>query len=356
MSSTSATRRAPPKRRDPLTGAVQCILEAQQANGAIPWFEAGPWDPWNHGECVMALAVAGEWDAARRGLDLLVARQGDDGGWLGEYGNMLPMADRLHMARVRPPAFRDSNFAAYCAVVVWHSYVITGDRELVAPYWPMVRQATHFVLSLQHEAGDVSWSAEAHLTSADDAVRAGCASIYKSLECALRLAELMGDSQPSWAKSRKRLGRALRERPERFDRTADRAGFAMDWYYPMLGGALTGPAALARLDAGWSRFVEQGVGCRCVADQPWATVAETCELVMTLVALGRPRQAAELLTWQDAHRGDDGVYWMGWQFAEAIIWPEERPTWTQAAAILAHDAVYDLTPASRVLVDHTTCP
>lgn len=120
----------------------------------------------------------------------------------------------------------------------------------------------------------------------------------------------------------------------------------------MLGGALTGAAALERLDADWSRFVEPGVGCRCVADQPWATVAETCELVMALVAVGRPGKAAEVLTWQDAHRDADGVYWMGWQFQEAIIWPEERPTWTQAAAILAHDAVYDLTPASQVLVRH----
>jgi len=352
MRSPRATRKAPPRRRDPLTGAVLCMLQAQGRDGAIPWFEAGPWDPWNHGECVMALAVAGEWDAARSGLDCLAARQGEDGGWLGEYGNMLPMADRLHMARVRPPAFRDTNFSAYCAVVVWHSYVLTGDAALVRPYWPMVRRAIDFVLSLQHEAGDISWSAEAHLTSADDAVRAGCGSIHKSLECALRLADLMGEPQPHWAEGRARLGQALRTRPERFDRTADRSGFAMDWYYPMLGGALTGEGALERLDAGWSRFVEPGIGCRCVADQPWATVAETCELVMALVALGRPGKAAEVLTWQDAHRDADGVYWMGWQFQEAIIWPEERPTWTQAAAILAHDAVYDLTSASRVLVAH----
>lgn len=352
MTSSQATRRAPPRRRDPLTGAVLCMLQTQEADGAIPWFESGPWDPWNHGECVMALAIAGEWDAARSGLDCLAARQGADGGWLGEYGNMLPMADRLHMARVRPPAFRDTNFAAYCAVVVWHSYVLTSDAALVRPYWPMVRRAVDFVLSLQHAAGDISWSAEAHLTSADDAVRAGCGSIHKSLECALSLAELMGEPQPRWAEGRARLGEALRTRPERFDRTTDRSGFAMDWYYPMLGGALTGAAALERLEAGWARFVEPGVGCRCVADQPWATVAETCELVMALVALGCPAQAAELLTWQDAHRDGDGVYWMGWQFEEAIIWPEERPTWTQAAAILAHDALYDLTAASQVLVRH----
>ncbi len=352
MSQGVVSRRAPPRRRDPLGGAVICMLEAQEPDGAVPWFTGGPWDPWNHGECVMALAVAGEWDAARAGLDCLMARQGSDGAWLGEYGNMLPMADRLHMARVKPPAFRDTNFAAYCAVVVWHFVTLTGEAEVARRYWPMVREAISFVLRLQHPEGDISWSQEAHGTSADDAVRAGCASIHKSLDCALALADLVGVPQPAWRAAQARLGEALRSRPERFDRTADRSGFAMDWYYPMLGGALQGSAALERLDAGWDRFIEPGVGCRCVAEQPWATVAESCELVMTLVALDRRDQAAELLTWQDAHRDASGGYWMGWQFEEAIIWPEERPTWTQAAAILAHDALYDLTRASGVLVRH----
>jgi len=352
VSRAIAARRAPLRRRDPLSGAVLCMLEAQGSDGAIPWFDGGPWDPWNHGECVMALGVAGEVDAMGRGLECLAARQGHDGAWLGEYGNMLPMADRLHMAREPAPAFRDTNFAAYCAVVVWHAYQLTGDRALVRRYWPMVAAATDFVVAQQHEAGDISWSAEAHETSADDAVRAGCGSIHKSLQCALKLADLLGEARPAWGEARRRLRAALRLAPERFDRTTDRSAFAMDWYYPVLGGAVGGPDALARLDAGWSAFVEPGIGCRCVRDQPWATVAETCELALTLISVGRRREAAELLAWQDAHRDEGGAYWMGWQFEEAIIWPEERPTWTQAAAILAHDALYELTPAAKVLVCH----
>mgnify|MGYP002144909829 CR=1 FL=1 len=39
-----------------------------------------------------------------------------------------------------------------------------------------------------------------------------------------------------------------------------------------------------------------------------------------------------LISWQDRCRDADGVYWMGWQFEEHIVWPAEKPTWTQAAA------------------------
>ena len=41
---------------------------------------------------------------------------------------------------------------------------------------------------------------------------------------------------------------------------------------------------------------------------------------------------------------------MGWQFAEQIVWPRERPTWTQAAAILAFDARLGASAASDVLI------
>lgn len=352
MSGPAVLRRPRLSRRDPLQGALACMLEAQTADGAIPWFEGGPWDPWNHGECVMALFVGGEQAAARQGLEALAARQGRDGAWLGEYGNVLPMSDRMHLAREPAPAFRDTNFAAYCAVVVWHAFVITGEVALARRYWPMVREAIAFVVRLQHPTGDISWSEEAHGSDADDAVRAGCGSIYKSLECALRLADLVGEPQPAWAAAKARLGEALRARPERFDRSLDRSAFAMDWYYPVLGGAIGGAAAQARLDADWSRFVAPGLGCRCVHDQPWATVAESCELAITLVSVGRRQAAADLLAWQDAHRDAEGAYWMGWQFEEAILWPEERPTWTQAAAILAHDALFEWSPAARVLTQH----
>ena len=60
----------------------------------------------------------------------------------------------------------------------------------------------------------------------------------------------------------------------------------MEWYYPVLGGALRGAAARARIDERWDDFVVPGLGIRCVDDRPWVTGAETCELVLALDAIG----------------------------------------------------------------------
>jgi hypothetical protein len=333
-----------------LRPAADRILALRAASGAIPWFEDGPWDPWNHAESVMALGVMGEIDAMRAGLDHLAEAQDADGSWLGGYGNALPMAGRLRIARMPAPQVRDTNFAAYPATALWHAWRLTGDEALVGGLWPMVRAAIGFVLAHQHPQGDVSWSADAHGTSADDAVLAGNASIHRSIGDALRLAALVGDPQPGWAAARARLGTAITGTGERFDRAGtDRSGFAMDWYYPVLSGVLSRDAAWARLRFGWRRFVEIGRGCRCVADEPWATVAESAELAMALIGLGRRREAATLLGWQARHRTDDGAYWMGWQFAEGIAWPQETPGWTQAAMILATDALTATSPAHDVL-------
>ncbi|HAQ34684.1 MAG TPA: hypothetical protein DCQ53_04925, partial [Alphaproteobacteria bacterium] len=57
-----------------IAAGARHIRSIQRPDGSIPWLKAGIWDPWNHGESVMALAVAGEWDAARGGLDCLAAR------------------------------------------------------------------------------------------------------------------------------------------------------------------------------------------------------------------------------------------------------------------------------------------
>ena len=56
-----------------------------------------------------------------------------------------------------------------------------------------------------------------------------------------------------------------------FDRTWEsKSRYAMDWFYPILAGVVTGPSARERLDQRWHEFVEPGIGCRCENHQPWA--------------------------------------------------------------------------------------
>ena len=45
---------------------------------------------------------------------------------------------------------------------------------------------------------------------------------------------------------------------------------------------------------------------------------------------------------------EDGSYWTGYQFVLDIMWPDEKPTWTAGAIMLAADALTEYTPASRL--------
>ena len=99
----------------------------------------------------------------------------------------------------------------------------------------------------------------------------------------------------------------------------------MDWFYPVLGGVLGRGQAKARLAARWDTFVKEGMGCRCVSDEPWVTVAESCELTMALLGAGDHARAARLFSWLHQWRDDDGAYWTGYQLVENIMWPEEEP-------------------------------
>ena len=80
----------------------------------------------------------------------------------------------------------------------------------------------------------------------------------------------------------------------------------MDWYYPVLGGALTGAEATERIEDGWDRFVVPGLGVRCVVPNPWVTGGESCELALALWAVGESDRALEILQ-SIQHLRDAGV-------------------------------------------------
>jgi hypothetical protein len=121
----------------------------------------------------------------------------------------------------------------------------------------------------------------------------------------------------------------------------------MDWYYPMLAGALEGAAGRDRLAGSWDTFVLAGKGVRCVSTNDWITAAETAECVMALDALGLFDMAHELFSWTNGLRLDDGTYWTGLVFPEHVSFPgDERTTYTAAAIILAADALSTSSPAA----------
>lgn len=327
------------------------IESLQRPDGAIPWFPGGALDPWNHTEAMMGLSVAGRVNAVENALDFLTQTQSPDGAWWGEYGNAVPMEDYTHLARTEAPKLRDTNFCAYVATGVWHHYKATGNVAALRRHWPMVHRAINFVLRFQSDHGEISWCADSSGKAADDALRSGCSSIFKSLDCAIRIATLLDHDTTNWQLAKDRLGAALLHKPHRFDRTwTQKSRFSMDWYYPVLANVLPRHAARRHLQIKWPNFIIESMGCKCVSDQPWVTVAESCELTLALAGIGEWDRAHTLFAWQDKWRDTDGAYWMGYQYKERILWPEEKPSWTSAAVLLAADAIFRLTGAAGLFM------
>jgi hypothetical protein len=316
---------------------ARAIAATQESSGALPWFAGGHTDPWDHVENAMALTVAGLWEPALAAYEWCATMQRADGSWPIQVRN-----------GVIEDANSDSNFCAYVATGVWHYVLSTGDRVFAESMWPVVSRAVDYVLTLQFAGGEIAWAA-GPAGIMDEALLTGCSSIYHAIRCAIALSNYLGEPQPEWEVAVGRLGHAIAEHPESFLR---KDSWSMEWYYPVLGGAVRGPAARERIDERWDEFVVPGLGIRCVDHRPWVTGAETCELVLALDAMGDAARAREQFANMHHLREDDGSYWTGLVYADGKRWPVERTTWTGAAMILAADALSRTTAANGIFRGH----
>ncbi|MCK9894386.1 hypothetical protein [Frankia sp. AgB32] len=317
---------APVLTPEALTATATAIAAAQEPDGAIPWFPGGHTDAWDHLECAMALDLGAQTDAADAAWAWLRHHQRADGSWPAKT-----------VAGVVTEAHAESNQCAYVAAAAWHRWLLTGDRAFVAEIWPAVRRALDFVVGLQAPTGQIWWARSAEGDAHHEALVTGCSSTLHSLRCGMALAALVGEIPPVWETATGALEHALVSHPEYF---AVRDRWSMDWYYPVIGGALRGAAGRARLsDHRWDLFVLDGLGIRCVSDEPWVTGAETCELAIALHLVGESAAAAKLVTDVQHLRVPGGGYWTGWQFRDQVFWPVEQSTWTSAAVILAVDTL-----------------
>jgi hypothetical protein len=307
------------------------IVAMQEPCGAVPWTVGEHVDMWNHVEAAMAMLVGGEVEAAERAYAWMPGLQHADGSFPMKIVNGVPDDDR-----------GDVNMTAYLAVGVWHHWLVRRDLGFVRRYWPTVRAGLDWVVSQQ-----VVWGGINYTPTEDYCLLTGSSSIYQSLRAGVALADLLDDPQPEWELTGGRLGHALREHRDLFE---DKSTYSMDWYYPVLGGAVRGRDAFELLDSRWDDFVVPGLGIRCVDTNPWVTGAETCELAMALDLLGDHRRALTLLADMQHLREEDGRYWTGWVYGENdadpetgeprnVHWPVEHTTYTAAAVILAVDAL-----------------
>ena len=161
----------------------------------------------------------------------------------------------------------------------------------------------------------------------------------------MAVAERLGNERPEWELAAGRLGHAVAHHPGAF---APKDEFAMDWYYPMLSGALEGEPGrgahrrrLVHLRDGRARRalrVDGGLGHGC-RDGRVRAGARRRSVWAT--------RRAELFADAQRLRLPDGSYWTGMVFPDEVTFPEsERTTYTAGAMVLAADALSSTTAAA----------
>lgn len=320
---------------DQVSATADSVEAVQRPNGAIAWFDGGHLDPWDHVQAAMGLTVAGRVEAAEAAYMWSARAQRPDGSWATQYVG-------TDLDEVADDA-TDANFTAYLATGIWHHWQSTTDLDFVEAMWPAVAAALDAVALMQAADGTVRWTRSAGGVLAAESLVTGNASIHLSLRCGVALATLVGESRPVWERAAVQLRTALDHHEERY---ASKSRYSMDWYYPVLGGALSATDACKRLDARWDDFVVPEQGVRCVDDSPWVTGGETCELVLALDACDRGEEARQLFSDIQRLRASDGSYWTGYVYPDDAFWPIEQATWTAATMLLAADALSRTTSAN----------
>ncbi|MEE3256355.1 MAG: prenyltransferase [Actinomycetota bacterium] len=319
-----------------IRATASAISEQQTASGMILWFSDGHADTWNHTEAAMALSTAGLVSAAGRAYEWLARSQRPDGSWHHYY-----LTNGVEDAKV------DTNCCAYVATGVLHHFLTTNDSNFLEEMWPTVKKALDFVVGHQAASGHIPWAIHTSGTPWSYSLVTGSSSILHSLRCGVVLASHLNQEQPEWEFAAVRLASLLQSHESQFE---PKRRWAMDWYYPVLTGVLTGREASRRLSARFEEFALGDRGVRCVSDQPWITTAETCECAMAFLATGDEATAHKLFESIQLLRDDDGAYFTGMVFPDEITFPDnERSTYSSAAVVLAAGALGNKSPASRLL-------
>ena len=166
---------------------AEALAHVQRADGCIPWFPDGRWDPWDLVECALALDAWGRYEEAVRAFRFLAREQRHDGAWT------CPIVGGREDEEVL-----DSNGATYLAVGAWHHFLCTGKESWLNEMWDAVARGVDFALDLQLPDGTIAWARNLEGEPGDHALLSSCSCIALSIRCAVAIATHLGDPRPDW--------------------------------------------------------------------------------------------------------------------------------------------------------------
>ncbi len=313
------------------------IKSIQYKSGAIPSNKDGTHDPWDHIESIMGLNIYKDIEASKSAFNWLTHHQNSDGSWYAKYYK----TDAIEKNK-------PTHFSPYIAVAALHFFRIFKDINFLQSIWSSIELAVNFSVELQQDNGTIPWSINNNSQIENDYLLTGCSSILKSIECGIALSKILNETEniEKWKKAHLLLSNAIQDPDGKFDLIKDRKRFSMDWYYPILSGCLKQDEKSHYINKIFKDFYLDGIGIKCVIEEPWVTVAETSEFILALMCAGYDDEAKRLLFDVINISDEEGIPFMGWQYEENIFWPEEKPSWTAAALMLSADCVFDYSDAS----------
>lgn len=313
------------------------IKSIQYKSGAIPSNEDGTHDPWDHIESIMGLNIYKDIEASKSAFNWLTHHQNSDGSWYAKYYK----TDAIEKNK-------PTHFSPYIAVAALHFFRIFKDINFLQSIWSSIELAVNFSVELQQDNGTIPWSINNNSQIENDYLLTGCSSILKSIECSIALSKILNKTEniEKWKKAHLLLSNAIQDPDGKFDLIKDRKRFSMDWYYPILSGCLKQDEKSHYINKIFKDFYLDGIGIKCVIEEPWVTVAETSEFILALMCAGYDDEAKRLLFDVLNISDEEGIPFMGWQYEQNIFWPEEKPSWTAAALMLSADCVFDYSDAS----------
>jgi len=321
---------------------AKSIKTNQLDSGAIPSNADLSHDPWDHIEAIMGLNFLKDKESSDSAFKWLKNNQNKDGSWYAKYSNNEPI-------ELNKP----THFGPYISVAALHYYKIFSDKDKLFELWETIQSAIDFSIDLQNSNGTIPWSVDKNNQIENDFLLTGSSSILKSLECAIAISKILDlDSNEKWTKAYESLAYAVRNPEGLFDKTTDRSRFSMDSYYPIISGVLLDYEKEKYIKKIFKDFYVEGIGVKCVVDEPWVTVAETSEFIISLVISNELEEAKKILVEVMNISDSNDIPFMGWQYVENIFWPEEKPSWTAAALILAADSIFDFSLGSDILKDN----
>ena len=207
-------------------------------------------------------------------------RQLPDGSWFNYY-----QGDGVKDPRL------DTNVCAYLAAGAWHHHLITGDVEFLGELWPTIEggHRLHPALAAARRLGAVV----ARLGRSARGLRAADRVVVDlPLACAARWR-----SPSAWPRTVPtgswRPAASATPWPTTPAPSPPRSSSPWTGTTRCSRARSRARPAARRMAEGWSTFVMEGLGVRCVSTGDWVTAAETAECVLALDALGmdgpRPR-------------------------------------------------------------------